>query len=89
MFIVDFGVAIQSAGGGTNTCLLPSGMGVGVLPCGGGKVWKVTRLCNGGGAPPMVAIIGMDDDGQPVFADAPCDQNDQGNQNNQGNQNGQ
>src|SRR5262249_35543154 len=35
----------------------------------------------------IVAIIGMDDDGQPVFADAPCDQNDQGNQNNQGNQN--
>jgi hypothetical protein len=53
---------------------------------GGGKVWKVTRLCNGGGAP-MVGVIGMDDDGQPVFADAPCNQNDQGNQNNQGNQN--
>jgi hypothetical protein len=49
---------------------------------GGGKVWKVTRNCN-----PMVGIIGMDGDGQPVFADAPCDQNDQGNQNNQGNQN--
>jgi hypothetical protein len=47
-----------------------------------GKIWKVTRKCN-----PIVAIIGMDDDGQPVFADAPCDQNAQGNQNNQGNQN--
>jgi len=78
MFIVDFGVAVQPAGPATIPCAS------GVLACGGGKVWKVTRKCN-----PMVAIIGMDDDGQPVFADAPCDQNDQGNQNNQGNQNGQ
>jgi hypothetical protein len=31
----------------------------------------------------------MDDDGQPVFADAPCDQNDQGDQNNQGTQGNQ
>jgi hypothetical protein len=49
---------------------------------GGGKVWKVAPSCD-----PIVAIIGMDDNGQPVFADAPCDQNAQGNQNNQGNQN--
>ena len=33
-----------------------------------GKVWKVTPSCA-----PIVAIIGMDDNGQPVFADAPCD----------------
>jgi hypothetical protein len=82
MFIVDFGVAVQSAAGTPNPCA------PGVLACGGGKVWKVTRSCDGGGAP-MVGIIGMDGDGQPVFADAPCNQNDQGNQNNHGNQNNQ
>jgi hypothetical protein len=55
---------------------------------GGGKIWKVTRSCDGGGAP-MVGIIGMHDDGQPAFADAPCDQEDQGNKDDQGNQNNQ
>jgi hypothetical protein len=33
-----------------------------------GKVWKVAPSCG-----PIVAIIGMDDNGKPIFADAPCD----------------
>jgi hypothetical protein len=44
---------------------------------GGGKVWKVTRVCDGGGAP-MVGITGIDGDGQADFVDAPCNQNDIG-----------